>query len=257
MTTVNAMTRRTDEPSPQLTFILRVTTLTLLQRLAPGIVLATGLILSGMGCRATGAADKQQLADAPSASPRIVFVKDFEVDPAAIESHEGILADLPGPGRVVDRVVYGQEPAAKLGPELVNRMSNDLVRDIKKAGLDAVRLAGNEPLPTNGWLVRGTFRRVDEGNRLRRSIVGFGSGKTDIVLAVLIEDLSQGPARPLVELETERHSRALPGAAPFIAINPYSAAARFVLAGGDLRRNVSRAAAEIAREVVAQVKQTQ
>jgi hypothetical protein len=220
-----------------------------------GIVLAA-ILSPGTGCRTSTAADKQQLDDTPLASPSTVYVQDFDVDPAAIQSHEGLLADLPGPGRVLDKVVYGQEPASERSPELVTLMSRALVRDIQDAGYRAVRRGRSDPLPANGWLVRGTFRYVDEGNRLRRSMIGFGSGKTDIIVAAFVEDLSQGPPRPFVEVETEGRSRALPGAAPFIAINPYSAAARFVLAGGDLKRGVSRAAARITEEVVGQLKQT-
>jgi hypothetical protein len=62
--------------------------------------------------------------------------------------------------------------------ELIDLMAGSLVENLRITGLNAYRLRPNEPLPGEGWFVRGLFLRIDEGNRLRRSVIGFGSGGT-------------------------------------------------------------------------------
>jgi hypothetical protein len=127
-------------------------------------------------------------------------------------------------------------------------MSRSLVKELETAGTQARRLGKGEPLPAGGWLVRGVFTSVQEGNRLHRSVIGFGAGHTDIQVVVAIDDLAGGTPKPLYSVETRADSGKVPGAV--ITLNPYVAAARFVIAGGDLDRNVKQSATQIARQMV-------
>jgi hypothetical protein len=189
----------------------------------------------------------------PVVKPSIIYVQDFVLDPAVIQAHEGLLADLPGPGEAVDKAVYGQEPPPKRAHELIELMSTSLVKDIQEAGYRAMRLRAGDPMPKDGWLVRGTYRRVEEGNRLRRSMIGFGVGKTDVVVAAYFDDLTQCGPQSFVELETDAHTRPLPGSAPSVALSPYPAMARLLLSGKDLTRNVTHSAIRISKELVEQL----
>ena len=183
--------------------------------------------------------------------PAVVYVADFDLDAAAIKPESGLLGARPG--------ILPQGPLGILGkpdPEaerrhLVDLLAQTLVDDLAKAGLAARRLPAGVALPGEGWLVRGAFLAVDEGNRLRRAVIGFGAGQTGMQLAVAIDDLAKGTPAPFYQLDTKAKSRDLPGAA--VTLNPYVAAARFVLAKGDLDRNVKDSANEIAKTVVARV----
>lgn len=112
------------------------------------------------------------------------------------------------------------------------------------AGVPAL---ARQPLSENGWLVRRVFVEADEGNRLRRAVAGFGSGQADFRAVVSLSDLSRGTPGPFYEMNTGGESRRLPGA--MITLNPFAAAARFVLAGRDLDRSVERTASNIASSV--------
>ena len=105
-------------------------------------------------------------------------------------------------------------------------------------GLNARRLASSDPIPTSGWLVRGVFTGVNQGNQLRRAVIGFGAGKTDLQVLVDINDLAQGAPKPFYELNTTADSGRTPGAGPIIALGPAGVAVRFVIASKDLDRNV-------------------
>jgi hypothetical protein len=113
------------------------------------------------------------------------------------------------------------------------------------------------PLPPQGWLVRGVFLSVDEGDSLRRAVVGFGAGASQIELAVAVDDLATQPPQPLYQVIDSESSHAKPGAGAAIALNPYVAAAKFVLSRADDRKTVDRAAAEVADSVAARVKAAQ
>jgi len=71
-------------------------------------------------------------------------------------------------------------------------MSESLVQDLNENGISARRLAPGESLPSTGWLVRGVFTEVQEGNRVRRAVIGFGAGKTELHVLVYLDDLANG-----------------------------------------------------------------
>jgi hypothetical protein len=132
-------------------------------------------------------------------------------------------------------------------------MAKSLVKELRKAGVSATRWPPGSSAPTQGWLLRGIFTEVDEGNRLRRAMIGLGEGQTDLQVVASIHNLSQGPPEPFYELATEASSGAKPGAAPTLVLGPYGAAARFALAGHDLDKNVKQTAAQIAERIAQQV----
>ena len=53
-----------------------------------------------------------------------------------------------------------------------------------------------------GCLARGIFTEVEEGNRLRRAVIGFGQGKTDLQVFVSLDDLKCGVPKPFYEFDT-------------------------------------------------------
>ena len=65
-------------------------------------------------------------------------------------------------------------------------------------------------------------------------MIGFGEGQTDIQVVANVQDLSQGPPKPLYEVATDASSGDKPGAGPTLVLGPYGAAARFVIAGTGL-----------------------
>jgi hypothetical protein len=207
-----------------------------------------------MGCKSAKVTEQRDLSSATVAKPGIIYVADFELDAQKIQHEEGILSGRPGPvGRVGERL-YGtsQNPEAR-ARRLVSLMADTLVKDLLKGGLTAARLAAGTPLPTQGWLVRGVFAEVQEGNRLRRAVIGFGVGQTDLQVVTVMDDLAQGTPKSFYELATEARSGQTPGAGPTLAFSPYGAAARFVLAGQDLDQNIRQTASQIATRVADQV----
>jgi len=201
------------------------------------------------GCASAKVTAARPAGPAPAGPPAVVYVADFELDVRDVRAEGGLLPPpppLPGLGSVLPPLPGAPRDPAERAREVVDLMSRSLVRELEHDGLRARRLMRGEPLPTSGWLVRGVFTNVQEGNQLRRAVVGFESGRTELQLHVALDDLTGGTPRPLYKVESQADSGKLPGAV--ITLNPYVAAARLVIAGGDLDRNVRDSAARIARQ---------
>ena len=213
-------------------------------------ILSAGLC----GCGTAKISSQHPITATPVAKPAMVYVPDFDLDAASIKSERGVLPPppkLPDPlGDVLPSIPCTPKGPQVLARELIDAMSTSLVNDLTKAGLKAHRLPRSGALPANGWLVRGVFTEVNQGNQLRRAVIGFGAGKTDLQVIVDISDLAQGTPRRFYELSATADSGRAPGAGPMIALCPAGAAARFVIAGNDLNRSVKQTASKIAEEVV-------
>jgi len=184
----------------------------------------------------------------PPTAPRVIYVKDFNLEPGSFQAESGILPISPvSVGAFIPRLLGVPVDSAVRQRELVKLMSSALVDDLASAGLNARFLPSGELFPSEGWLVRGAFFEVNEGNRLRRALIGFGSGATRLRIIVWVSDLAHGSSGPFCALDTSTHSSRKPGAA--LSFDPYVGAARFVVDGFDLDTNVIQVAAEIADDI--------
>ncbi len=187
----------------------------------------------------------------PAVVPALVYVADFDLQAAKIQTDSGRPVALESRGipevRPNRRRGGGTKDRDALARELVDGLATSLVESLGKAGVDARRVAPGTGLPKSGWLVRGVFLEVDEGNRLRRAVVGFGSGKTDLQVQATVDRLTNGPPRPYYQLSSQAASGSSPGAV--VMLNPVMAAVRFSRAEGELQRNVQETAAQIASSV--------
>jgi hypothetical protein len=211
------------------------------KRLLSSIVM--GAVLAGCAPSAK-VLSVEDVSKSRASPPAVVYVADFELAPGSIQS-ETPLASRPFHA-------YREQSQAR---SLVATMRTSIVEDLAGKGIMAERLPPNSSLPKQGWLVRGVFMKVDEGDRARRAVIGFGSGQTDLEVAISTDDLSAETAPALLfRAQLDATSNKGPGAA--ITLNPYVAAAKFVLAGHDLDRSTQSIAEKIADEVAARVNGT-
>ena len=199
------------------------------------------LIGAGTPVRAEQASD--------TGAARVVYVADFELEKSEVETEQGPLARPFGRPGLLGRLRSGRSEDPQ---KIIDLMSSQLVQDLVGHGIDARRLGPSDPFPQEGWLVRGVFVNVEQGNRLRRAVIGFGAGQSDLQVAVSVSNLRQGAPEPMYEIDSEKGSGKMPGAA--ITLNPYVAAAKFLLAGRDLDKSVRHAASDIADAVVRDIR---
>ncbi|WP_109481036.1 DUF4410 domain-containing protein [Paraburkholderia sp. C35] len=202
------------------------------------------LLLAASACVAHA---QQTGAPAP-----VVYVSDFELDAADITPDQSRLSRARRFAGSLSPVHPLQQDPQQKAQALVAKMSDTLVADLQHDGIDARRLPANAPLPAQGWLVRGVFLAVDEGNRVKRAVVGFGAGQGRIELAVAIDPLPEQSPAPLYQTVDGQSDKHMPGA--IVKMNPYAAAARFVMAGNDQQADIKQAAGQVTDAVIARMK---
>jgi hypothetical protein len=231
------------------------------RRMAKQLALATfALTLIAPLCVAQGTEAPAPVSNAPGLSQadrhNVIYVSDFELDPANFKQDKGGITGKgyllpPPPGSVLRRKKQDPDIEAR---KLVNLMSDSLVANLQKAGFTARRLSAADPKPADGFLVRGVFTEMNEGNQMRRALIGFGSGKATMELYVTAVDASTA-TKPLYEISTEKSKGKSPGAV--IALNPYLGAAGFVVKFGMTKsapeKMVKQTASKIASELTKQL----
>ena len=223
------------------------------------------LLLSGAGCQRFGGksfrdtvrvSSEQTTATLPKNTPKAVYVADFELDAQDFQGDQGLHGALPNLaggnltsqlGQRLPQPLVTMDPAAKAG-EIVNTMATALVADLREQGVPAERLPAGA-LPRDGWLISGQFLDVDEGNRLRRAALGMGQGASQMAVEVSLSDLSgPAPRTPFASFGTIKQAGVKPGAA--VTLNPYAAAARFIMEKKASEKDTRKTADEIATELL-------
>lgn len=200
-----------------------------------GAVAAVLLLLVPAVFAAEGAGG---VASAPS-RPEIIYVADFDIDLGDAGQDRGLLGNV--------RKLREDDPEARAA-RLVEVLSTSLADELQRRSVPAERLHPGRRAPARGWLVRGEFLEVDEGNRVRRAMIGFGAGKTDMQVEVELIDLRTGGDRPFAVFGTDSKSGRGPGA--IVMMNPYAAAAKFVLSKRAPDRDIQKTARDIAEVIV-------
>lgn len=102
----------------------------------------------------------------------------------------------------------------KDGRQVAKVLATNLVEDIARLGLP-VELASNAP-PTAGPTlgIQGQFLAIDEGNRLRRAVIGLGVGSSEVRALVQLYSTADGQRRLVEDFYTTVKSSRKPGFGP-------------------------------------------
>jgi hypothetical protein len=193
-------------------------------------------------------------------SPARIWVEDFTVEPGAIQQGSGLIAQgeqvvterprlLGIQGPLARRAAADQPTAAGVTDLLAASVVDGLNAD--KLRVSAARLRAGDPRPTSGWIVTGRLVSVDPGNRAARAVVGFGAGEATTEAIVDVDRLDSAPARVLHFGSTSDSGKA-PGAV--VTMNPYVAAAKFVIGRQATDADVRRMGTAIANEIAAEAR---
>ncbi len=175
-----------------------------------------------------------------------IWVSDFELDAGDVKTDNGGIVGEVRPG-ILERPRKRREQDPEVqAKKIVDLMTKSIVEDLQKSGYNAERLLPGAASPNAGAWVHGVFTELDEGNRRRRAIVGFGSGEAKMDLYVTLTDLA-APQRPLYEAADKENSGKKLGAV--ITMNPYVAAATFVMEKQATDKTVKKTATDISKEV--------
>jgi hypothetical protein len=211
-----------------------------------------GMLVIGAGCQSTSNS-KPTATKPPAASvtlvadPRPVVVREFAFDVSQLHTDQGLIAGRQGPVKRVMGEVHPQETPAQKAARLSALLSETIAKELADLKIPASREFAGSPLPANGLLVSGQFLQVAEGNRLKRAVVGFGAGSTEVFVEVAIYDLVQSRDRPVLVYGTGTGSKPMPGAV--VTMNPYAMAAKYVLSRNATEKEVRNLGKQIAKDL--------
>jgi len=194
-------------------------------------------------CLAGDAADQ---AAKPSFRPRIVYVADFSLDSAA-EQDKGLHGPLQIRKRLKDRVDQMDESPAEKAARIRDTLARSIVSELTGKNVNCVRLEGQARPSSGTWLLEGEFVEYYEGDRLKKAVIGFGSGSSDMEVRVKLSEVMDGGLRPIFDSTIEGRKSRLPGAA--VTRNPYVAGAKYVLSKKAPDREVKKLGARIAEKL--------
>jgi hypothetical protein len=176
-------------------------------------LIATAFLISA--CGSTDAEITRQAEDVGDLPyPDQIYVYDFAVSPADIPSDSAEAGHLSGgiddPQANAERNALERQIAEYLSIQLVDRLED--------LDLPAVRWAGQSPKTGNAYSLEGQFVTIDEGNALKRMIIGFGAGGVEVRVLAQIYQMQNGARRLLGEAEVSAESSKKPGLAATLPV---------------------------------------
>ena len=131
-----------------------------------------------MGCASTKVTDRQKLVNQKLPRPDHILVYDFAATPADIPTDSSLAGkhdEHPTP-QTAEQINVGR----KIGAEIAGQ----LVEKINSMGISAERASIQATPQINDIVIRGYLLAIDEGSAEKRIMVGFGSGQSELDVAV-------------------------------------------------------------------------
>jgi hypothetical protein len=186
-------------------------------------------------------------------TPPVVYVADFQLEAEA--ENKASQRPFQVRKRVKDKVdmVTGAESPGEKAKEIINSLAQSIVAELNDKNVVSKRLYKQPPPASRCWVLEGEFVEHDEGDRLKRAVIGFGSGSSDMQVAITLSEVAEGSRRVLLDTPMDGKKDRMPGAV--ITKNPYVAGAKFVLTKNAPDRDVKKLGSQIADRIYGLMKE--
>lgn len=204
-----------------------------------GLIIAGSAPLLLVSCAREQTQEGVRYRGPPLPRPQRIFVPDLGLLASDVKLDEGVrerlMQQLSSETMVQQRLDAGRAAAATLTQEMVTRLGS--------YGLPAERTTRPVPgLPVPNVVVEGHVLSVDQGNRTRRTLIGFGAGQSQVVVEIQVYFRDGvGSPRLIDQFESAAESPRTPGAAATMGAGAAAARAAEAAAASGVMRNVSEA----------------
>ena len=173
-------------------------------------IICTALVLFLMSaCARTGVRDIKLTQEKNLPRPSRILVYDFAVSDQEVKEYQGIMRQQP-------QIKDAAERERLLAKEVKDALADEVIDGLRTLGFTVERVGRGTKATENDLLIDGQFVTVDEGNPLRRLVVGFGTGASAVQTQVQAYQGSE--TRKLLEFTTQSDSGKMPGAAPTLGV---------------------------------------
>jgi hypothetical protein len=169
--------------------------------------------------------------------PTTVYVYPFAVTDQDVTMNQGFLSKT---YRNMTSSGMGDQGQQKLAEETAQDLAGAMVSELQGLGFTATQIArGQQVSGDNVLIVDGQFTAINEGNKLRRMVIGLGVGQSTLDTKVQVYQMAAGTAQQIMNFDTHADSGSMPGAA-FTA--PAGAAVGGAAAAASLGANLAAGA---------------
>ena len=181
--------------------------------MSPLIRAAVGLLaLAALaGCASTKVTSHDTYEGPALTRPDRIIIEDFAATPAEVAADSALTAEAAAPtAQTAEEIEIGH----KLGAEVAEQ----LVANLREAGLPAVREMGQPPPRSGDIVIKGSFYGIEEGSGGKRVLLGFGSGAAELRTAVEGYQMTATGLRRLGGGTTDSSSGKMPGMVAPLAV---------------------------------------
>lgn len=134
--------------------------------------------------------------------PPVVVIYQFAVDA------DDVVVDTFGGG-------IGKEASTlervKRGRVFARELALKLVKKVAELGIGTRVATPKTMVPMNALVVKGQFLTIDEGSKVKRTMIGFGAGAEEVRVRVQVYQMTETGLQRISEAEGEAHGRKTPG----------------------------------------------
>ena len=187
------------------------------------------VLLICSACAHTSTRPIVRSADNTVPRPARILLYDFAFSVADVNEYQGIMRQQPSIRSPMQR-------QHDLGKAASEALALHLAANLRHLGFRVERVPRGTRASRTDLLIDGRFLSVDEGNPLRRLVIGFGAGASAMEIRVQVSGLSRKES--IVEFTTRAESGRFPGAVATAPVGvTLPAAAGIGLAAGSAAAN--------------------
>ena len=160
-------------------------------------------------CGQTGIRRAALVPETNLARPKRILLYDFAVSEQEVKEYQGIMRQQPN-------IKDASERERLLAKDVKDALAEEVVDGLKPLGFVIERVGRETKATGSDLVVDGQLLTIDEGNPLRRLVVGFGTGASLVESQVQLYQGQEG--RKLMEFTTQSDSGKMPGAAATLGV---------------------------------------
>jgi len=185
------------------------------------------------GCAGASVAPGYNAQPASNNRPSTIYVYPFAASVSDVTLNQGVIQ------KTYSQLTDSNQSQSQLdvAHQTASALADSIVQQLESLGFTASRVGrGTQVSGDNILMVEGQFLDINQGNRLRRMVVGLGAGEATLDTQVQVYQMANGANQQIMEFNVNANSGQMPGAA-FTA--PAGAAAGGAVAAASLGANLA------------------
>jgi hypothetical protein len=195
------------------------------------MLLSFAIIAAGCaGAKVTGQSDQASIANV---RPSAVVIYPFAVSASEVTMNQGFFQKAYVAMSGTDQT----EQQLQLADQTAQNVCVQVAANLTNKGITTTCMnRGTPPTGSNVLIIDGNFTDINEGNRLRRMVIGLGAGQSTLDTVVQAYQKTDQGSQQLMDFSTHADSGYMPGAG---VTGPAGAAAGGATAAASLAVNVA------------------